>query len=147
MPTLKTLKRKTGPDPNRQYVAWDSFATEHDSCRRGEKLPGSHPLVAAAFTYFVQDTVPERDWPSQLTAAIATAERVAADEQAEQAERASRTHERVIALAEISELRVDPATLIEFSVILARKGQWLDADDPLVAKHPRKFAPIAETVT
>lgn len=48
--------RRSKPDPNAFYIAWQSFAIEHPELmviRRGDMFSGSHPIVHAHPAYFV----------------------------------------------------------------------------------------------
>lgn len=60
-------KPKPEPEPEKVYVATTSFASEHPVphlvVRRGTRLKGDHPAVAAFFESFVEDGVPPSEWP------------------------------------------------------------------------------------
>lgn len=77
------------PDPNKIYIAWQSFTAEGVSevVQAGMRLRGGHPAVQRCPEYFVADGTPRSEWPSHLDAAVATSANTAALEHAASAKR------------------------------------------------------------
>jgi hypothetical protein len=55
---------KSKPKPEKVYVCHATFASEHETVKRGTRLRGSDPRVIEHFTCFVEADIPENEWPS-----------------------------------------------------------------------------------
>ena len=114
------------PDPAKIYIAWQPFAVDgvHTSIHRGDRLRGDHPAVVKAFGYFVEDGVPEIEWPSVYRGAIEASAKLAAEQQADRARNA---------VPEIPlEDAVDAVATFTHKGRNVTPGQRFRNDDPLV---------------
>jgi hypothetical protein len=129
MSTAIAKKKPAGPDPEKLYRAWTSFASAHGDAVRGETFRGSEPIVTAVFSNFVPADTPMKEWPSPFDHAIeAAAEKETAEREAREqafAEAASQNKVKLApprlfkALRDVQcHLAGVPATIVKGSIVL-----------------------------
>lgn len=130
-------------DPDRFLIAWECFASPAGTAVRGQRFKASHPIVRSAPGNFVEDGIPEEEWPTSLDRAFAMEkERVQAIEDERQARfEAAAKQNKVKLSVQLFRLKRDivaragglPATIERGSVVLQ--------GNPLLAEFPDDFEP------
>jgi hypothetical protein len=139
MPRLVAKPRK--PKPNVIYGAWQSFTTDIPEVgtvvQRGARLRGDSEIVKAHSRNFVEDGVPESEWPSPF------------DQLAPPTPEQPRFYRPAPPIPDDQVVEAIEGFSVGLSNLRATtvaKGQRLHRDDPLVKAHPEFSQIPARTV-